>query len=115
LQNIVSPILPGTSYWLAALSGEGDVFESQDPEDEQLIRALDRFKPGEIALLTRDAVLLDRNDPRVLSPEQYCRRPAEARPMDFIDLKSRLAEYVGVKHAGSCSSGTDALRTALMV
>lgn len=121
---------------------------AQDPEDEQLIRALDRFKPGDIALLTRDSVLLDRNDPRILSPDQYCQRPAEARAMNFIDLKtqqdairpelekgihrvlhhgqyimgpevreleSRLAEYVGVKHAGSCSSGTDALLMALMV
>ena len=30
-------------HWLAALAGEGAVFDSDDPEDEQLIRALERF------------------------------------------------------------------------
>ena len=32
--------------WLAALAAEGAVFDSEDPEDEQLIRALDRFAPA---------------------------------------------------------------------
>ena len=34
--------------WLAALAAEGAVFDSPDPEDAQLIRALDRFAPGTI-------------------------------------------------------------------
>jgi len=40
--------------WLAALAGEGAVFEYDDPEDEQLVRALDTFPHGSIKLLTRD-------------------------------------------------------------
>ena len=40
-------------HWLGALAGEGPVFEAPDPEDEQLIRALDRFAPGKMKLLTR--------------------------------------------------------------
>ncbi len=44
-------------HWLAALAGEGGVFDSPDPEDEQLILALGRFDPGSIKLLTRDAAL----------------------------------------------------------
>jgi len=75
--------------WLAALSAEGNVFEAQDPEDEQFIRALDRLIPGEIALLTRDEQLLNKQDPRILSPEQYLTRRPEARPIDFIDLKGQ--------------------------
>jgi dTDP-4-amino-4,6-dideoxygalactose transaminase len=75
--------------WLAALSAEGHVFEAQDPEDEQLIRALDRLIPGEIALLTRDEQLLNRQHPRILSPEQYLTRRPEAKPIDFIDLKGQ--------------------------
>jgi dTDP-4-amino-4,6-dideoxygalactose transaminase len=45
-------------HWLAALAEEGEVFDAPDPEDEQLLRALDRFKGGEIALITRDESLL---------------------------------------------------------
>jgi hypothetical protein len=45
--------------WLAALAGEGAVFGADDPEDDQLIRAMKRFKPGAIKLLTRDAALLE--------------------------------------------------------
>jgi UDP-2-acetamido-2-deoxy-ribo-hexuluronate aminotransferase len=76
-------------HWLAALAGEGDVFDAADPEDEQFLRALDRFKPGEIALITRDEALLARNDSRVLSPQQYCNRKTVDRSVDFIDLKSQ--------------------------
>lgn len=73
--------------WLAALAGEGNVFNAEDPEDEQLIRALDRFTPGKMILITRDQLLLDRKDTRILSPEQYLRSAPEAKSIDFIDLK----------------------------
>lgn len=75
--------------WLAALAGDGDVFDAEDPEDEQLIRALDRFVPGKIILITRDRLLLDRKDPRILSPEQYLSRAPETQSIDFIDLKTQ--------------------------
>lgn len=76
-------------HWLAALAGEGNVFDSEDPEDEQLLRALGRFASGTIALLTRDTLLLNLNDPRILTPEQYCQLPTGNRKIDFIDLKTQ--------------------------
>ena len=45
--------------WLAALADEGGVFVSADPEDEQLLRVMDRFPRDAIRLLTRDSVLID--------------------------------------------------------
>ena len=72
--------------WLAALSGEGNVFDSKDPEDEQLVVALDRFEPDEVALLTRDKKLLARTN-RALSPEQYLAGNVSPVPVDFINLK----------------------------
>lgn len=75
--------------WLAALAGEGNVFDAEYPEDEQLIRALDRFAPGKMILITRDQRLLDRKDTRILSPEQYLSRVPEAKTIDFIDLKTQ--------------------------
>lgn len=75
--------------WLAALAGEGNVFDAEDPEDEQLVRALDRFAPGKMILITRDQLLLDRKDPRILSPERYLSRLPEAKSIDFIDLKTQ--------------------------
>ena len=134
-------------HWLAALASEGHVFETEDPGNEQLRLALDRFNPDEIALLTRDESLLARQDPRILSPEQYLAKPPHPKPLDFIDLKTqqgalrpqleqnihrvlhrgqyimgpevkqleeRLAEYVGVKHCITASSGTDTLLIAMM-
>jgi len=59
-------------HWLAALAGEGPVFDSEDPEDEQLIRALDRFPQGTIRLLTRDKQLLSAYPERAVSPHAYC-------------------------------------------
>ena len=59
-------------HWLAALAGEGPVFDSNDPEDEQLIRALDRFAPDSIRLLTRDRQLLSAHPKRTISPHAYC-------------------------------------------
>lgn len=77
-------------HWLAALSGEGDVFDSEDPEDEQLVRALGRFKKGEIAFLTRDERLLDLQDSHILSPEAYLLAlNVPSKPIDFIDLKTQ--------------------------
>lgn len=75
--------------WLAALAGEGNVFDAKDPEDEQLIRALNRFAPGKMILITRDQLLIDRKDPYILSPAQYLSRLPEAKSIDFIDLKSQ--------------------------
>ena len=45
---------------------------------------------------------------RVLAHGQYIMGP------EVIELEDRLAAYVGVKHAVSCSSGTDALLIPLM-
>lgn len=72
--------------WLAALSREGNVFDSNDPEDEQLVVALDRFEPDEVALLTRDKKLLARTI-RALSPKQYLASNVSPATIDFIDLK----------------------------
>ncbi|MDR3136594.1 MAG: DegT/DnrJ/EryC1/StrS family aminotransferase [Coriobacteriales bacterium] len=46
---------------------------------------------------------------RVLDTQHYIMGP------EVFELEQRLADYVGVKHALSCSSGTDALVIALMV
>lgn len=48
------------------------------------------------------------NIARVLSHGQYIMGP------EIRELEAKLGEYVGVKHAVSCSSGTDALLMALM-
>lgn len=75
--------------WLAALAGEGEVFDSDDPEDEQLIRALDRFQPGAIKLLTRDQGLIDTYPGKTITPAQYCQLPIKNIVLDFIDLKTQ--------------------------
>ena len=55
--------------WLAALAEEGSVFDSEDPEDEQLIRALRRFGEGKIKILTRDADLIEKCA-QAITPEE---------------------------------------------
>lgn len=133
-------------HWLAALADEGDVFASDDPEDEQLIRAMDRFGEGKIWLITRDERLKAKT-PLARTPMEYLEMDALPAPTDFIDLRTqqdgirprmekrihqvlhhgryimgpeieeletRLAEYVGVKHAIGCANGTDALLMALI-
>ena len=75
--------------WLAALAEEGPVFDSPDPEGEQLIRALGRFPPGDIQLLTRDELLCERYPDLTITPEQYLQQPPIPRPVDFIDLKAQ--------------------------
>ena len=75
--------------WLASLVGEGDVFDSPNPEDEQLIRALDRFKPGSIKLLTRDSILCERYPQHTITPEQYLQLPLLTKVIDFMDLATQ--------------------------
>jgi UDP-2-acetamido-2-deoxy-ribo-hexuluronate aminotransferase len=74
--------------WLAALSGEGPVFEADDPEDEQLILALQRFPEGSAKLLTRDGALLRKHPYKMVTPESYLSQGVSSgKPLDFIDLK----------------------------
>jgi len=75
--------------WLAALAGEGDVFASHDPEDEQIIRALDRFPVGSATILTRDKPMLKRAGERSMTPEAFIdsSKQAVADPTAFVDLK----------------------------
>ena len=54
------------------------------------------------------SALLAENIQRVLAHGQYVMGP------EVQELETRLARYVGVKHAISCSSGTDALLMPLM-
>lgn len=75
--------------WLAALAGEGPVFDSPDPEDEQLLRALGRFPEGTIRLLTRDERLLAAHPDRAVSPRSYCEQEAPEPDLDFIDLQAQ--------------------------
>ena len=75
--------------WLAALAAEGDVFAADDPEAEQLIRAMDRFQPYSIRLLTRDPRLLNAYPDHAISPTDYCQRAPETSQIAFIDLKSQ--------------------------
>jgi UDP-2-acetamido-2-deoxy-ribo-hexuluronate aminotransferase len=76
-------------HWIAALAAEGDVFATDDPEDEQMLRALDRFQPGTIKLLTRDDALLDAHPAKTISPADYCRQGAIDKAIDFINLKTQ--------------------------
>jgi len=75
--------------WLAALPDEGPVFGSPDPEDEQLLRAMGRFPPGEIKLLTRDEWLLAEYAEKTLSPEAFLQWDNPGQRVDFIDLKAQ--------------------------
>ena len=75
--------------WLAALAGEGDVFLASDPEDEQLIRGLDRFPKKSIKLLTRDNLLLETHPDKAIHPlafiKQSLQRPDQPK-IDFANL-----------------------------
>jgi len=84
-------VFTADKHWLAALAGEGDVFDSDDPEDEQLVRALNRFPPGAIKLLTRDQKLLDAHPGKTITPTQYCLLPIGNAALEFVDLKAQQA------------------------
>jgi UDP-2-acetamido-2-deoxy-ribo-hexuluronate aminotransferase len=79
-------------HWLAALADEGSVFTHDDPEDAQLVHALDRFAPGSIKLLSRDAPLLQAYPDKTIAPEAFIQQtlPKSNTPaIDFIDLKAQ--------------------------
>lgn len=76
-------------HWLAALAGEGDVFDAAVPEDAQLLRAIDRFAPGEIRLLTRRESLLKAYPEKSVAPNAYCLRERADSRIDFIDLATQ--------------------------
>lgn len=82
-------VFAADKHWLAALADEGAVFDSDDPEDEQLIRALNRFPPGTIKLLTRDRKLLEAHPGKTITPTQYCQWPLESAALEFIDLQAQ--------------------------
>lgn len=75
--------------WLASLAGEGNVFDSPDPEDEQLVRALSRFTQGSIKLLTRDEPLMTRYPELTISPNQYLQLPEYKQTIPFVDLAAQ--------------------------
>jgi UDP-2-acetamido-2-deoxy-ribo-hexuluronate aminotransferase len=77
--------------WLAALASEGDVFGSHDPEDEQIIRALDRFPSGSATVLTRDKPMLERAGERATTPECFIdsSKQAVANSIAFVDLNAQ--------------------------
>jgi UDP-2-acetamido-2-deoxy-ribo-hexuluronate aminotransferase len=75
------------TQWLAALAEDGDVFGSEDPEDEQLVRAVARLGP-DAKLLTRDARLLE-SCPQAISPEDFLALDLPEPGIEFIDLKSQ--------------------------
>src|SRR6056297_1888501 len=72
--------------WLAALAGEGPVFDAQDPEDEQLLQALKRFPQNSIKLLTRDEPILKKYPELSVSPEKYLESDLDSPPTAFVDL-----------------------------
>jgi len=76
-------------HWLAALAEEGNVFDSPDPEDEQLIKALARFAPGSIKLLTRDELLCHRYPALTITPQQYLQAPPQPKTIEFCDLAAQ--------------------------
>ena len=56
----------------------------------------------------RIATLIEKNIRTVLEHGKYIMGP------EVRELEEKLADYVGIKHAIGCSSGTDALLLALM-
>lgn len=75
--------------WLSALSEEGDVFEAEDPEDAQLVRALQRFPEKSIKLLTRDKQLLEKEPELAISPKEYLKIKESVPATPFIDLQTQ--------------------------
>lgn len=73
--------------WLACLAGEGPVFESPDPHGEQLVRALDRFRPGSMKVLTHDAARLALFPEHTITATAFLGLPLGQAVIEFTDLK----------------------------
>ena len=76
-------------HWLSALPAEADVFTAADAEDAQLLRALERFEPGRIKLLTRDAAVLAAHPQQTTSPDAFSAEPLPGQGIGFIDLAAQ--------------------------
>ncbi len=80
--------------WVSALSEDGHVYNDVDPEDAQLIKAVNRMGDDAL-LLTRDKGLLERFDKAIL-PKQFLSEYAGkeiSRQVPFCDIKKQLDEY----------------------
>ncbi len=80
--------------WVSALSEDGHVYNDVDPEDAQLIKAVNRMGHDAV-ILTRDKGLLERFD-KAISPKQFLSEYAGKeidRQIPFCDLKKQLDEY----------------------
>ena len=83
-------------YWCSSLSEDAQVFLDEDPEDAQLIKAVNRMGVDAF-LLTRDKQLLKRFD-KAISPDEFIRKYIELEnkwkaPIPFCDLNKQLDEY----------------------
>jgi dTDP-4-amino-4,6-dideoxygalactose transaminase len=75
--------------WLATLAQDGEVWDSDDPENEQFCRAVGRHD-GKMILLTRNQDLLARCG-AALSPEEFIAQykiPIVKQSIPFLDLYS---------------------------
>ena len=71
--------------WLPALSEDGDVWTSSDPEDEQLIKAFNRLSDKAL-FISRDAEILNAVD-RAASPEDSLKLlKKQNKAISFVDL-----------------------------
>lgn len=76
-------------HWLSALAAEGPLFAGEDPQGERLVRAMDRFGEGTIALLTRNRHRLRAYPDRCITPEDYCSSEGSDRRLDLVDLRTQ--------------------------
>ncbi|WP_319559835.1 DegT/DnrJ/EryC1/StrS family aminotransferase [Marispirochaeta sp.] len=80
--------------WQAALSEDGQVFDNEDPEDAQLIKAVDRLGKDAV-LLTRDEGLLNRCT-KAVTPSDFLLRSTETDKQPaiaFCDLAAQLDTF----------------------
>jgi len=73
-------------HWLAALAGDCADCASPNPAQDRLLRALKRFSPGSVKVLTLDGALIDTHPDQAIDPARYLALPPPARRIDFIDL-----------------------------
>ena len=77
--------------WLAALAGDCADFESPNPSQDRLLRAMRRLPPGSTRVLTLDQGLIGDHPEQAIGPAQYLALATPAPHIDFIDLPSQQA------------------------